>query len=264
MVQRICHVAVISALIALNSFKLGAQLPAGSSSQATVLLSQSLAVLTHGKALMDAKLEGAANFTAGSDEEAGPATLEASGYLASKVALNLSGGQRLEIQNGTQADWSGPDGQLHPQAFHNSLNWAAWFFPPLAIQGVVGDPSYSVTYIGPESLAGSSVQHLRVARNVAGQATPSTAQILLSLTTADLYLDTRSLLPVSLEFNIHPDYDELQNLPVRIEYQDYRTSAGVQVPFHIRKYLQGSLLLDITVNSLAINSGVAPGDFQIQ
>jgi hypothetical protein len=124
------------------------------------LAAQCLAALTHGTAVTDAKLEGNASFTSGADQESGPATLEASGHLESRVALSLSGGSRLLIQNGTEASWSGPDGQTHLQALHNSLDWAVWFFPALAISGVVQDPTYTASYIGAETYEGVSVQRI--------------------------------------------------------------------------------------------------------
>jgi hypothetical protein len=243
---------------------LAAQTVPGTNSQATALAVNSLAALTHGTAVTDAKLQAEVNYSAGSDEESGPATLEASGDLASRITLNLSGGQRLQIQNGTQAEWAGPDGQQHLQALHNSLNWAAWFFPTLAIGGLLQDPSYTTSYVGPDMYAGSPAQHLRIVRQLPGQGDPATMKLLLELSTTDLYLDASSLLPVALEYNIHPDNNALQNIPVKVEFENYQTVGGVRTPFHIRQFLQGSLLLDISVSGGTINTGLPPGDFQIQ
>jgi hypothetical protein len=242
----------------------GASLLPASDAQSTAFLSASLAALSGGKSIQDAKLSANVNFVAGSDEESGPATLEASGYLESRVTLNLSGGQRLSIQNGTQAAWSGPDAQLHPQALHNSLNWAAWFFPALAIGGLLQDPSYSASYIGLETYAGSPAQHLRIVRLLPGRGDPATMALLLELTTADLYLDSSTLLPLALLYNIHPDNNALQNIPVKVQFANYQSTGGVQSPFHILQFLQGSPLLDIALTSVAINPSLPPGDFAIE
>jgi hypothetical protein len=242
----------------------GASLLPASDAQSTALLAASFAALSGTKSIQDAKLSGNVNYIAGSDEESGPATLEASGYFESRVTLNLSGGQRLSIQNGTQAAWTGPDGQLHPQALHNSLNWAAWFFPALAIGGVIQDPSYSATYIGLEAYAGSPAQHLRIVRQPPGRGDPATMALLLQLSSADLYLDPSTLLPVALQYNIHPDNNALQNIPVKVLFENYQSTGGVESPFHILQFLQGSPLLDITLASVAINPSLPPGDFFIE
>jgi hypothetical protein len=47
---------------------------------------------------------------------------------------------------------------------HNSLSWAPWFFPALAVGGLVQDPSFTVSYVGQETDAGLTVQHLRATR----------------------------------------------------------------------------------------------------
>jgi hypothetical protein len=79
------------------------------------------------------KVQADANYVAGSDEESGSATLEALGDLESRVVLNLSGGQRTQIQNGQQAASVGANGQQQILPLHNSLNPAAWFFPALLV-----------------------------------------------------------------------------------------------------------------------------------
>ncbi|HXM44503.1 MAG TPA: hypothetical protein VN924_24915 [Bryobacteraceae bacterium] len=248
-------------LLALSPPRLGAQPP---TPQAATLLSQSLAALTHGTAVTDAKLQANVNYVAGSDEESGAATLEALGHLDSLVVLNLSGGQRQQVQNGEQAASTGPGGQQQLAALHNSLNPAAWFFPALVIEGLLQDASYSVTYAGLENLNGVSVNHLQAARTLPGQGDAATTALLLQLTAFDLYIDAGTFLPVALNFNTHPGNNALQDFPIGIEFSDYRNSGGVVTPFHVQKLLQRSLLLDISMTSVAINTGLTASDFQIQ
>lgn len=166
MAPQYCGVPLFSLLLlaAVGPEKAVAQDVARASSQGVTLAAQSLAALTRGTVVTDAKLQGDVSFASGSDEETGPVTLEASGDLESRVDLSLSGGQRLLIQNGTQATWTGPDGRTHPEALHNSLSWAPWFFPALAVGGLVQDPSFTVSYVGQETDAGLTVQHLRATR----------------------------------------------------------------------------------------------------
>ncbi len=214
--------------------------------------------------MTDAKLQANVNYAAGSDEESGSATLEALGHLDSLVALNLSGGERQQVQNGSQAASSGPDGQQQVAPLHNSLNPAAWFFPALFVEGLIQDASYSVTYVGAENLDGASVQHLQAVRAMPGQGDAGTLDLLLRLTAFDLYIDAGTFLPAALRFDTHPANNALQNIPISVEFSDYRSAGAGVAPFHVQRFLQRSLLLDISVTSVAINSGWSPGDFQIQ
>lgn len=232
--------------------------------QTTALLARSFAALISGKPLQDAKLEGTANYVAGSDEETGPAVLEAAGDLQDKVVLSLSGGQRQQIQNGEQAMSIEPNGQSQRLPLHNSLSPAAWFFPPLLVQGLIQRSSYSVTYAGLEDLNGTSVHHFSAVRTPQGQGDPGTMTLLLNLSQFDLYVDAGNFLPVSLAFNTHPDHNALQDIPVSIEFSGYQKMSGIMTPLHIQKFLQRSLLLDISITSVTINPGAPPSEFQIQ
>ncbi len=223
-----------------------------------------MAALTHGAVVTDAKLQANVNYVAGSDEESGPATLEALGHLESLVVLNLSGGQRRQIQNGAQAASTGPDGQQQLAPLHNSLSPAPWFFPALLVEGIIQDPAYSVTYAGVEDLNGASAHHFNAVRTPAGLGDPGTMALLLQLSAFDLYIDAGSFLPVALAFNVHPGNNALEDVPVTIQLSGYQNAGGVMTPFHIQKFLQRTLLLDISVTSAVTNSGLPPADFQIQ
>jgi hypothetical protein len=70
-------------------------------------------------------------------------------------------------------------------------------------------------------------------------------------------------LPVAVAFNRHPDDNPGVNISVEVQFLDYRPVNGVQVPFHIGKLLQGTLTLDLSVTSVAVNSGVSPSTFAV-
>lgn len=71
-------------------------------------------------------------------------------------------------------------------------------------------------------------------------------------------------LPAAITYNIHPDNNALLDIPVEIDFSDYRLVSGVQIPFHIQKCLNNSLLLDFQVQNAAINSGLSASEFTVQ
>lgn len=73
------------------------------------------------------------------------------------------------------------------------------------------------------------------------------------LSTTDIGLDTVSLLPAVLAYSVHPDNGAPVSIAIEIHYSDYRTVSGVQIPFHIQRYVNGFLQLDILVSSAAVN-----------
>jgi hypothetical protein len=223
--------------------------------QALTLIASSLKALTGSVSVNNAILQATAAYVAGSDQESGSATLTASGNQESMVQLNLSDGTRQEIRNGPAGAWSGPDGVQHAMALHNCWVDASWFFPALTFQALSADPTLGVVYLGPAQWNGLAAIHLQFSHLVPGQAPAITTQI-QSLSRVDLYLDPKSLWPLALDFNTHPDDDMNQSIPVEIQFGGYHAVSGVQVPFRIQKFLQGTLTLDLAVTNAAINSGV--------
>jgi hypothetical protein len=223
--------------------------------QALTLIASSLKALTSGVAVNDVILQATAAYVAGSDQESGTAALTARGNQQGLVQLNLDGGPRQEIRNGPAGAWSGPDGTAHSTATHNCWTDASWFFPALTLEAVAADPQTAVSYLGTDTSKGRPLLHLQVTRLLPGQSADVTA-LILRLSTMDIYLDPQSFLPVVLDFNTHPDTDANTSLPVEVQFGNFQNIGGGLVPLRIQKYLQGSLLLDLVVANVSINSGV--------
>jgi hypothetical protein len=230
--------------------------------QALTLIASSLKALTGGVAVNDVILQASAAYVAGSDEESGTATLTARGNQQSLVQLNLSLGSRQEIRNGPAGAWSGPDATAHSMATHNCWTDASWFFPALTLEAIAADPQTAVSYLGTDTSKGRPLLHVQVTRAPAGQAAGVRA-LILGLSAMDIYLDPQSLLPLVIDFNAHPDTDANTNLPAEIQFGNFQTISGGLVPFRIQKYLQGSLLLDLVVTNVSINSGVPQSIFSL-
>ncbi len=59
--------------------------------------------------------------------------------------------------------------------------------------------------------------------------------LLQHLSQVEIYLDSGTLLPVALAFNIHPDNDAGLDIPLEMRFSDYRYVSGAQVAFHIQR-----------------------------
>lgn len=241
-----------------------AQRAAPKDPQAVSLLRATLSALSSN--ITNVTLTGTVTRTAGSDIESGAVTLEGLGGGESRVEMMLTDGPRVEVinqgQGGPKGKWSGPDGAQHAMAQHNSLVPAAWFFPALALGGALNDAVVAVSYIGQETLSGVAVQHVRFWRVLSpGLSSAAAAKLFEHVTTADVYLDAANSLPVALDFNIHPDKNELLDIPVEIRYTDYQKINGILLPSHVQKFINNSLLLDMYITGAEINTNLSPSDF---
>jgi hypothetical protein len=280
MLRLLCVIAVFcfaSVAASAQQSTSSAASAATSDPQAVALIQRALVALTGGVPVSDVTLTGTAQRIAGSDNETGTATLTAMSTENSKLSLSLSSSVTSEIRNsagtplsGTSTSqvpqpvgaWSGPDGVLHAMAEHNLMTDASWFFPAFTVNSVSTSQSFVVSYIGQETHNGLSALHV-----TAWQTFPRSAQappLVSHLTQMDFYLDPVSYVPVALDFDVHPDNDAALDIPVEIRFSNYQAVNGVQVPFHVQKYVNNGLVLDLQFGSAALNSGLTAASFQLQ
>jgi hypothetical protein len=261
------RLALVSCLIFSSVFAVAQTTPQTTSDAFAILLAQkSVVALTGGNPVSDVTLNANLTSIIGADYETGTATFQAKGMDESRVDLNLSnGGTRSDVRNVASGSPSGAWGTngspSTSYASHNCWTDAAWFFPALTSLAQSANQNFVFKYIGQEQHGGVNTQHVR-----SYQLPPSGFKNspISSLTTMDFYLDAVSLLPIALGFNAHPDNAMETNLPVEINFANYRPVNGVQVAFHFQKVFNGLVVLDVTVSSAAFNSGLAEALFTLQ
>jgi hypothetical protein len=241
-----------------------AQTPASSPSGLSVL-QNSLQALTGRTTVTDVTLTGAVERIAGSDDETGTVTYKAI-LGSSRLDLSLPNGTRSEIRapgpNGAAGNWIGPDGTVHEIAQHNLLTDTGWF-PIFALTNSISGTNGLLTYVGQETKNGGSVIHISYSQQFPNL--PATVAALWQHSThLDMYLDSSTLLPVALDFNTHPDDNQALDIPVEFLFSDYRSVGSLTIPFHIQKYLNGSLFLDVQFQSITTNSGLSSSSFGLQ
>lgn len=231
---------------------------------AVALANQALQALTGGTAVQDITFQGSANYTIGSNQQTGAATLVARGPLESLLTLSLPAGQRKEFRNGAAGVIVGSDGAAHAMAANNCYVDADWFFPALSLAALATDPTLIVTLVGPETHNGQQVQHLTLFHYPAGQS-PSMTSLVQRVSRMDLYLDATSLLPAALDFSVFARNDPAASvsIPTEIRFSAYQPFGGVSAPTRIQKYVVNSLVLDFTATSAQVNCGVADSTFTL-
>jgi hypothetical protein len=225
---------------------------------ATSLLGQLSTAFSGGNVVHQVQLTGNASWHAGSLNDTGSATLSAATTGASQLQLSLSSGTRTETASGEGTSlictWAGEDGVTHSIDPGNCWRPFVWFLPPLSLQ-----PSLLPSYLGAVDLGSGKVgfgsttyRHFQgelVFPNLTGTLTSD----IMQRSTADIGLNSTSLLPAVLSYNIRPDNGAPIPIAVEIHYSNYQPINGVQIPFTIQRYINGTLQLEISVTSAQVN-----------
>jgi hypothetical protein len=196
-------------------------------------------------------MSGTVNWTAGSLEDSGPVTLQANADGSWTTTMDLQSGPRVESQTAAGSSMtcqfqvkSNEAAQAgRPDNCRRSLTW---FLPPISFQPSLKPSALTLQALGS---AGAPELKTQLAFTDMGAAF---ANRTLDATVSDVALDPNTLLPTSLSFNVFPDTGPAIPIPVRIEFSDYRLTSGAQIPYSIKRYLNGTLLAEITINSVSL------------
>jgi len=245
------------------------QTPPQRDPRAVAILQQSLTAIGGAAAagrvvINDVTLTGRARRIAGSDDETGTAVVKALATGEARMDFSFPSGQHSEVrtnsEKGPAGKWSGRDGTAHTISRHNLMVDSSWFFPALMLRRLSSSQGFAVSYAGNETWDGRAVEHLTVSQQFPG--VPARAAALMQrLSQMEIYLDASTLLPSAVSFNTHPDNDAGRDIPVEIRYSDYRVVNGAQVPFHVQKYLNNGLVLDVQFETAALNTGLSASSF---
>jgi hypothetical protein len=231
------------------------------------LLLEAAAPLSGGTPINDATLAATARRIAGSDNESGNATLKVTASGQSRLDFSFPSGRRSEVRGGSDdsplGSWTGPDGVSHQVPLHNLLSDPAWFFPALLVVRAATKSDRAISYVGHETQDGVAVDHVTVYEQ-ASEPWPEFATLLQRLTQLEIFLDAATHLPVAVTFDTHPDDDALTNIPIRVRYSDYRSVNGIAVPFHVQRFINNGLVLDLQVQTVNFNTGLSASDFRVQ
>jgi hypothetical protein len=237
--------------------------------QTAALTAKSLSLLSGGQRIDDVALTGTVRRVVGSDDESGTAVIKGLASGESRVDFSFPSGLRSEMrttsEKGSAGTWSGPDGVAHTMAAHNLLTEdSVWFSPVLMLSRITANTNISMSYAGTTTNDRGSEEHLSVSRKFPVHLPTHAEKLLQSAGKMELYFDSSTVLLSRVQFVTHPDNDMRIDIPVEIRFSDYRPVNGAQVPFHIQKYFNRNLILDLRLETAAANTGLTASSISAQ
>lgn len=121
-----------------------------------------------------------------------------------------------------------------------------WFLPSISLQPKMMATDVGISDVGIGSvstLAKGTYRHLQSQLVFADLSSDLMEQVMRKSTT-DIGLDPQSLLPDVLSYKLHSD-DGAQTvaIPIEVHFSNYQKINGVEIPFLIQRYVNGTLHL---------------------
>ena len=188
-----------------------------------------------------------------------PANPDSPGTFVWQIAGNefnytthISGMDRTFLSgHGTPADLR--NGDPAPTGPHVVRATLPFHIPGLVLLTELGNPNYSITYIGPETQNGLAVIHVQTADN--------SDSIGASVTPQDWYFDSSTFLPISLQYRVPDSVNATQYSTITKTFTSWTQVNGVTVPAAFINTMNPSASRTVTITSIVFNSGLSPSTF---
>lgn len=216
------------------------------------VITQAQSAFSAGSEVKTISLTGTATWTSGSTIDSGTFTLTGSedGSSAMTLQMNARGAYQetySALGGGRSCQWQGADGIAHSADSSSCALPNVWFLPSVSLQPSAKNITFSDNGLLP---FGSASYH---AVGLSGAGTSS----LLSGLPADygtsvVNLDPQTMLPVSLTYRLFPGTNPLSSLFVEVDYAQYASANGLQIPRSIVRHLNGAVDLSFSVSTVTV------------
>lgn len=223
---------------------------------------QALAVLRQAITAMgrsvpsDSTATGTITTVAGSLTESGTIMIRTRGINQTLEDIQTTHGSRLTYSQGQAGQSTSTSAKSLRLELAVTTQCPDFPLPLLASAITAQDMAYR--YVGLETSGGSSLHHIQFWNSFASS---PDLQSLASLSVRDVWIDATSGLPQRISYSLHYAQGAVTAVPVDVFYADYRNVGGVLYPFSIQKSLNGTPWGIITIQHVALNTGLTDADF---
>lgn len=202
-----------------------------------------------------------ATMTPPASQGGNPGTLTITTKGVNKMRFDGSGGAKTSsVIFNTGSELRSNAAGWHQAPSANASHKRFEHIPVLMLTYELTRTDLSVTYVGVETLAGRSVQHVQLARvSNLGNALDVT---LSRNSQIDVWVDAQTMFVVKVAFLYLSETDWRVGLPMEIFYDNYQNTNGLLVPFHQKCLFNGQPLEDMQITSFSVNQSPADSKFE--
>ncbi len=204
--------------------------------------------------------KGTFQLTEGSDWDTGEIKIKTRGLDESREQIHTTRGVRTRIFSKGRAA-STVDNDKTPLSLEMAASSQSPSFPLPIIGSALSNPDYAFEYVAQEQLDGITSHHIRFWNTYT---IDSHLEHLADFSEKHIWIDAATGLPLKMAYDERAGRGAVPAIQVEARYSDLREVDGVIYPFHIERYYNGSLWLDIRIDTVNIGDTVADSDFDVR
>lgn len=214
-----------------------------------------------GTAPQDSRASGTVLVIAGSDKEEGNFTLLTRGTSETAEQITTMSGTRKFVYSDGFANDTDSTGLSRMSSVELAASSQSPLFPLPLFTAMLSYSDSVYEYIGSENLDNVECQHIRVYRTFASQ--PDLAY-LASFTTRDIWIDSKTGLPLRLTYSLRDGTGAVPTTSVTISFSNYQQTGRIQFPLEIVRSINGTPWMIITISSVTLNTGLSDTNFALR
>ena len=260
-IQKCC--AALLALLALVPLGFAQQplpTPAPSRDASALALLQSAVKKLGGSAPNDSTTTGNITEVLGSTTNTGTIKIETLGTNQSLEQVTYPEETETIIYSQGQANYV-DNAVIKPLYLQRAASCQSPIFLLPLLQGMLASADVAYQDLGPDTVNGETVEHLKIWNSYASQTTDW--QAIGPFTARDIWIDPSSTLPVRLSYVQYETAGTQTGIPIDVFYFNYQSANQFQYPFSVNESVNGTPWRTIQISSVVVDSGLASSNFPI-
>ncbi|MBI3661589.1 MAG: hypothetical protein HY234_00860 [Acidobacteria bacterium] len=196
---------------------------------------------------------------AGGSEDSGTIRILGKGLRQYREEITV-GGQKQELTFAALGAKVTDGLGKRPISPANAESMRGAIFPLTRIASDLVQATTGVEYLGLEGEKTAALHHLRIRTASFLDEDPKEAGTSVQ-TETEVWIDATTYLPRKISFNVFAEGAPKEPIPMEVVYTAWANFGGAPFPIQVEKHLNGTLLSRITIQSVAINSGLTDAQF---
>jgi len=230
--------------------------PVAQAPQALGVIQAALSALAGPTVAVPASILASGTYTRTSDgtTESYPVQIKALGLTNFRWDTGGPQGTATVIVAGLSGWFQGPSSS-RALALGETFGRGIEVFPLLLLSKWLNTAGVGMTWVGPDTVSGQSVNHV----TILPPATASAGEP-QQLAQCELYVNPQTGVPVRIRVYQHP-IDRRASVPLDLDFTDYQAVSGLLFPMAISFSIAGQPMSEIHLQSIALNASVSASDF---